>query len=57
MGGYMIELKNFENCETSGYTYGGAAGSKLGIIIDGEKWFLKYRFYNLFLNVYKGLIK
>lgn len=42
MGGYMIELKNFENCETSGYTYGGAAGSKLGIIIDGEKWFLKY---------------
>ncbi len=42
MGGYMIDLKNYDKYEKSGLTYGGAAGSKLGIIIDEDKWFLKY---------------
>ena len=38
----MIKLENFENYESSGISYGGHGGSKKGIIIDGEKWFLKY---------------
>lgn len=38
----MIKLLNFNNYELSGITYGGHGGSKKGIIIDNEKWFLKY---------------
>lgn len=42
MGGYMIKLENFENLKPSGISYGGHGGSKRGVIIDDEKWFLKY---------------
>ncbi len=38
----MIKLEDFDSCPKSGYTYGGAAGSKLGIVLDNENWFLKY---------------
>ena len=38
----MIKLKSFDSAPASGITYGGHSGSKKGIIIDNEKWFLKY---------------
>lgn len=38
----MIKLENFDNTSLSGITYGGHSGGKKGIIIDNEKWFLKY---------------
>ena len=38
----MINIDNFEKYPASGLSYGGHGGSKKGIIIDGEKWFLKY---------------
>ena len=38
----MIKIYNFETFDYSGISYGGHGGSKKGIIIDGEKWFLKY---------------
>jgi len=42
MGGYMIKIENFDNSVLSGITYGGHSGSKRGIILGDEKWFLKY---------------
>lgn len=42
MGGYMIEIENFDNIVISGLTYGGHSGSKKGIILENERWFLKY---------------
>lgn len=38
----MIKLENFDLCSPSGISYGGHGGSKRGIIIDEERWFLKY---------------
>lgn len=38
----MIKIYNFDNVENSGISYGGHGGSKKGIIIDNERWFLKY---------------
>lgn len=38
----MIKIENFDILEPSGISYGGHGGSKRGIIIDGERWFLKY---------------
>lgn len=42
MGGIVINLYDFETCEGSNMSYGGHSGSKKGILINGEKWFLKY---------------
>lgn len=38
----MIKIENFDNAPVSGITYGGHSGSKKGIILNGERWFLKY---------------
>lgn len=38
----MIKIENFDLLNPSGISYGGHGGSKRGIIIDGERWFLKY---------------
>ena len=38
----MIKIENFDTLEPSGISYGGHGGSKRGIIINGERWFLKY---------------
>lgn len=38
----MIKIYNFDSLAHSGISYGGHAGSKKGVIIDNEKWFLKY---------------
>ena len=38
----MIKIENFDNLTLSGITYGGYSGSKKGVIIDNERWFLKY---------------
>ncbi len=38
----MIKIENLEDLKLSGITYGGHSGSKKGIILNGEKWFLKY---------------
>lgn len=38
----MIKIENFDNVDYSGISYGGHGGSKKGIIINKEKWFLKY---------------
>lgn len=38
----MIKIKNFDLTFPSGIGYGGHSGSKKGIIINGERWFLKY---------------
>lgn len=38
----MIKIHEFDKCELSGITYDGLGGSKKGILIDGEYWFLKY---------------
>ena len=35
-------IKNFNNLKESGIRYGGHAGNKLGVVIDGENWFLKF---------------
>lgn len=35
-------MNNFDKYSYSGLSYGGHGGSKKGIIIDNEKWFLKY---------------
>lgn len=39
-----MELHNYENCPFSykDGQYGGAAGDKSGIIVDGENWLVKY---------------
>ena len=38
----MIKIENFDLLNSSGISYGGHGGSKRGVIIDGERWFLKY---------------
>ena len=38
----MIKIENFDNVEASDITYGGYSGSKKGIILNNERWFLKY---------------
>lgn len=38
----MIKIENFDNVVASGITYGGHSGSKKGIILNNERWFLKY---------------
>ena len=38
----MIKIQKYDTFPLSGYAYGGRAGSKLGIIIDDEPWFIKY---------------
>ena len=38
----MIKIENFDLSNHSGISYGGHGGSKRGIIIDNERWFLKY---------------
>lgn len=38
----MIKIENFDLLMPSGISYGGHGGSKKGIIIDNERWFLKY---------------
>lgn len=35
-------IKDFNNLTSSGISYGGHSGSKKGVIIDNERWFLKY---------------
>lgn len=37
----MIKLYDFNKCEESNKSYGGHSGSKKGILIDEERWFLK----------------
>ncbi|MBQ3142590.1 MAG: CtkA family protein [Bacilli bacterium] len=38
----MIKIENFDLMNPSGISYGGHGGSKRGIIINNERWFLKY---------------
>lgn len=38
----MIKIYNFDTLPSSGISYGGHGGSKKGVIIDDERWFLKY---------------
>ena len=38
----MIKIENFDLLNSSGISYGGHGGSKRGIIINTERWFLKY---------------
>lgn len=38
----MIKIEDFDNLKLSGITYGGHSGSKRGVLINNEKWFLKY---------------
>ena len=38
----MIKIDNFDLLSLSGISYGGHGGSKRGIIINNERWFLKY---------------
>lgn len=38
----MIKIENFDLLVSSGISYGGHGGSKKGIIINNERWFLKY---------------
>ena len=42
MGGYMIKIEDFTNVKISGIPYGGHSGSKKGIFLNEERWFLKY---------------
>ena len=38
----MIKIYDFNSMMPSGISYGGHGGSKRGIILDNERWFLKY---------------
>lgn len=38
----MVEIADLRRCEPSGLFYGGRAGQKEGILIDGEPWIAKY---------------
>ncbi len=38
----MINIENFDGLSASGISYGGHGGSKRGIILNNERWFLKY---------------
>jgi hypothetical protein len=37
-----VELQNLDSCLRNGRYYGGDAGKKYGIIIDGENWIVKF---------------
>ena len=37
-----MEIVNLDNCPESGLFYGGRAGQKVGILIEGEPWIAKY---------------
>ena len=37
-----MEIIDFDDCPRSGIFYGGRAGRKLGVLIDGEPWILKF---------------
>ncbi|MBQ9004000.1 MAG: HipA domain-containing protein [Eggerthellaceae bacterium] len=37
-----MEIVNLDSCPESGLFYGGRAGQKVGILIDGEPWIAKY---------------
>lgn len=37
-----MEILDCNNLKENGLRYGGHAGNKLGVIIDGENWFLKF---------------
>ena len=37
-----MEIINLDGCPESGLFYGGRAGQKVGILIDGEPWIAKY---------------
>lgn len=51
----MIKIENFDLTFPSGIGYGGHSGSKKGIIINGERWFLKYPKSTKSMDV-KGLL-
>lgn len=38
----MIKIEGFNDLEKSGIGYGGHSGSKRGVLINNERWFLKY---------------
>ena len=38
----MIEIADLRDCAPSGLFYGGRAGQKEGILINGEPWIAKY---------------
>ena len=38
----MVEIADLRDCAPSGLFYGGRAGQKEGILIDGEPWIAKY---------------
>lgn len=38
----MIKMEDFDSLKPSGISYGGHGGSKRGVILNGERWFLKY---------------
>ena len=40
--GMKLKIENFDLLNHSGISYGGHGGSKRGIIMNGERWFLKY---------------
>ena len=42
MEDYMIKIEVYDNYVDSKREYGGHAGQKRGILIDGENWFLKF---------------
>ena len=38
----MVEIADLRDCAPSGLFYGGSAGQKEGILIEGEPWIAKY---------------
>lgn len=38
----MVPIDDFDSCEPSGLYYGGRAGKKVGVLIDGQPWILKF---------------
>lgn len=38
----MIKMEDFDSLKPSGISYGGHGGSKRGVILNSERWFLKY---------------
>ena len=41
-GRFMVEIADLRDCAPSGLFYGGRAGQKEGILIEGEPWIAKY---------------
>lgn len=40
--GIMIDIQDFESCETSGQFYGGNAGRKIGLVWRAGDWLVKF---------------